>query len=383
PGRPAVRRQATGARGDCLFRVGFEAVNALNVALPLGSSLLSFVFAALVVDQWWQRRHSFQLVWAIGLLWYGIAAGTEFLGSAFGWSQPLYRAWYLFGALFVPPYLGLGTIYLLAKSRFGYFAGVTVISGGGLSLLLRKVYAGSATTALVVFAIALAGGIALLVATAVRRPLAAHIAAAVLVLGSILGAYVVLTAPLAAPGWAVDPHTHVPVGSAFPGYVRVITPPDNIAGALILVFGALYSAYVYMPKKRVMPARLGVLAIVPNFFASLPSAAVALVGGKLNSRVPAAPRESPAGCISLVRTAWETSAPMMFASSHAKRKWKPAYTRASSTWATASRKLVKLRSTSCNPADVTVKVALSPKNDASVAAAALLVPEWADGYSWK
>ena len=262
-------------------------MNALNVALPLGSSLLSFVFAALVVDQWWQRRHSFQLVWAIGLLWYGIAAGTEFLGSAFGWSQPLYRAWYLFGALFVPPYLGLGTIYLLAKTRFGYFAGVTVIIGGGLSLLFSKVYAGSATTAMVVFAIALAGGIAIIVATAVRRPLAAHIAAAVLVLGSILGAYVVLTAPLAAPGWAVDPHTHVPVGSAFPGYVRVITPPDNIAGALILVFGALYSAYVYMPKKRVVPARLGVLAIVPNFFASLPTAAVALVGGKLNSRVPA------------------------------------------------------------------------------------------------
>ena len=57
----------------------------LNVVLPLGSSVLSFLFAALVLDQWWQRRHSFQLVWAIGLLFYGISAGTEFLGSAFGW----------------------------------------------------------------------------------------------------------------------------------------------------------------------------------------------------------------------------------------------------------------------------------------------------------
>src|SRR6058998_2560598 len=250
-------------------------MNLLNVALPLGSSILSFAFAGMVLDQWWQRRHAFQLVWAIGLLWYGISAGTEFWGSAFGWSEPLYRTWYLIGALYVPPYLALGTIYLLSKTRFGYFAGVTVVIGGGLSLLFSKVYAGSATTAMVVFAIALAGGIAIIVATAVRRPLAAHIAAAVLVLGSILGAYVVLTAPLAAPGWAIDPHTHVPVGSAFPGYVRVITPPDNIAGALILVFGALYSAYVYMPKKRVVPAKLGVIAIVPNFLASLPSASAA------------------------------------------------------------------------------------------------------------
>ena len=262
-------------------------MSALNVVLPLGSSLLSFVFAAMVLDQWWQRRHSFQLVWAIGLLWYGISAGTEFIGSAFGWSEPLYRTWYLIGALYVPPYLGLGTIYLLSKTRFGYFAGVTVVIGGALSLLFSKLYAGSAMTAGVVFGLALVGGVAIIVATAIRRPLAAHIAAAVLVVGSLLGAYVVLTATLAAPGWAVDAHTHVPVGSAFPGYVRVITPPDNIAGALVLVFGALYSAYVYMPKKRVLPAKLMALAIVVNFVASIPSGLAALVTGRLNSRVPA------------------------------------------------------------------------------------------------
>ena len=272
-------------------------MSALNVILPLSSSVLGFVFAAMVFDQWWQRRHAFQLVWAVGLLWYAISAGTEFWGSAFGWSESLYRSWYLIGALYVPPYLALGTVYLLAKTRFGYFAGTTVIIGGLLSLLFSKVYAGSTMTAFVVFALAAIGGVAIIVATAIRRPagraqgapqaLAAHIAAAVLLIGSVLGAYVVLTAPLAAPGWAVDPHTHVPVGSAFPGYVRVITPPDNIAGAPILVFGALYSAYVYMPKVRVLPAKLAILAVVINFFASLPGAVSALFAGRLNSRVPA------------------------------------------------------------------------------------------------
>ncbi len=262
-------------------------MSALNVVLPLCSSVLGFAFAAMVMDQWWQRRRAFQLVWAVGLFWYGLSAGTEFWGSAFGWSEPLYRTWYLIGALYVPPYLALGTIYLLAKTRFGYFAGVTVIIGGALSLLFSKVYEGSTTTALVVFALAAIGGIAIVAATAIRRPLAAHIAAAVLVIGSLLGAYVVLTAAVAAPGWALDAHTHVPVGSAFPGYVRVITPPDNIAGALILVFGALYSAYVYMPKKRVLPARLAIIAVAVNFVASLPGAVAALFAGKLNTRVPA------------------------------------------------------------------------------------------------
>ncbi|TMB80196.1 MAG: hypothetical protein E6J46_01730 [Chloroflexi bacterium] len=243
-------------------------MSVLNVVLPLGSSVLSFVFAAMVLDQWWQRRHSFQLVWGIGLLWYGISAGTEFLGGAFGWTEPVYRVWYLIGAFFVAGYLGVGTIYLLSRSRFGYFAGTTVFIGGLLSLLFSHSsrYPGAGTAGTVAFVIALVGAIAIIAATATRRQLAAHIAMGVLVIGSLAATYLVLTAHLPAPGWAVDPNTHVPVGSAFPGYVRVLTGPFNIAGALCLVFGAIYSAYVYMP---------------------LPGAVSALLEGKLNSRVPA------------------------------------------------------------------------------------------------
>jgi len=264
-------------------------MNVLNVVLPLGSSVLSFVFAAMVLDQWWQRRHAFQLVWGIGLLFYGISAGTEFLGSAIGWSEPLYRVWYLIGAFFVAAYLGLGTIYLLSRSRFGYFAGATVFIGGLLSLLFSHStrYPGAATAGTVTFAIATIGAIAIIAATATRRPLAAHIAMGVLVVGSVAVAGMVLTATLTSPGWAVDPSTHVPVGSAFPSYVRVLTGPFNIAGALCLIFGAIYSAYVYMPKKRAVPARLGIVAVVVNFVVSLPRAAEALFAGKLNSRVPA------------------------------------------------------------------------------------------------
>ncbi|MFI5269073.1 MAG: hypothetical protein ACHQ7M_16990, partial [Chloroflexota bacterium] len=158
-------------------------MNTLNVALPLGSSVLSFAFAAMVFDQWWQRRKAFQLVWAIGLLWYGISAGCEFIGGAFGWSQPLYRAWYLIGAFFVAAYLGAGTIYLLSKTRFGYFAGATVLFGGLLSLLFSHanakgsdvpLYPGSATAGTVAFLIAAIGGIAIIAATAVRPRVAAH-----------------------------------------------------------------------------------------------------------------------------------------------------------------------------------------------------------------
>src|SRR5207245_10707687 len=89
--------------------------------LALLSSVVSFVFAAACAAQCSHRHRGFQLVWTIGLLWYGISAATEFLGSAFGWNETLYRTWYLIGAFFVAAYLGAGTIVLLAPTPFGHF----------------------------------------------------------------------------------------------------------------------------------------------------------------------------------------------------------------------------------------------------------------------
>ena len=258
----------------------------MNVVLPLLSSLLSFIFAAMVFDQWRQRRHSFQLVWAIGLLWYGIAAGTEFLGSAFGWSGGLYRTWYLVGAFLVPAYLGAGTLYLLQKTRFGYFVAASVVLGGLFSVLATSKYVGSSTAGYVTLGAAIVAGVAIAATTARRRELQGHVAMAFLVAGTLVVAALVFTARLTG-GAFVDPSTHVPVASAFPGYLRVSSIPFNAGGGLALVFGALYSAYIYMPKKRAVEARLGIVAIVVNFFASLPGAFVSLLRGKLNTRVPA------------------------------------------------------------------------------------------------
>jgi len=110
------------------------------------------------------------------------------------------------------------------------------------------------------------------------------------------------TAALPAPGYALDPRTGIPVGDLFPGYLRLLTPFFNITGAFALVVGALYSAYVFMPKRRVIRYALGgrqgagrlianlllaPVAIVVNFAASLPGATGALFRGRLTSRVPA------------------------------------------------------------------------------------------------
>jgi hypothetical protein len=273
----------------------------MNVLLPLLSCLVSLVFGALVLEQWRQRRRSFQAVWAAGLAWYAVSAGAQFAGAAFGWSPALYRAWYLFGAIFVAAYLGMGTIYLLSRTGFGYFAGVSIALGGLFAYLsqLELIKEGHPTAwsnVTLVIAIATAAGAAVVAATAWRREVAAHVAMAILAAASVVVAALAVTATLAPPGYATDPITHVPVGTAVPGYLRILAGPFNIAGALCLVFGALFSVYVYMPKRRVLRGAVRVpvlgqlhraLAVAVNLVASIPLAARALVSGRLSSRVPA------------------------------------------------------------------------------------------------
>jgi hypothetical protein len=267
-----------------------------NVVLPFLSSLLSFVFAVLVGDQWMRRRQPYQLVWTIGLLFYGISAGTEFLGGAFGWNEPLYRTWYLIGAFYVASWLGMGTVYLLSKSRFGYFVAFTLLVGGLFGLAIRGRYPDSGALGAAVIGFALVAAVVVALVTWRARAWSGHAAMAVLLAGSIGAAIMVLTAQLTPPGYAVDPGTGVPVGSAIPGQVRVLAAPFNIAGALALVAGAIFSAYVFMPKRKVLRGRqlppvvaqvYGLVTVVVNFVASVPRAWSAFREGTLNSRVPA------------------------------------------------------------------------------------------------
>jgi len=272
----------------------------LNVILPFASSGLSFVFAALVFDQWLRRRQPYQLVWSIGLLWYGISAGTEFLGGAFGWNEPLYRTWYLIGAFGVAAYLGLGTVFLLNRTRFGYFVAASFALAALFSFLTARKYANegipaSDVTVLLVVGASLASAVAVALVTRFARPMIGRVTAAILVSASLAVTWATLTSPVAPPGYALDPNG-IPVGSAFPSDLRILTPPFNIVGAFALVFGAVYSAYIFMPKNRVLRVTTDVpivgavgrgIAVVVNFVASIPGAWRAFRAGTLNSRVPA------------------------------------------------------------------------------------------------
>lgn len=272
-----------------------------NVVLPLCSSILSAAFFVFLIDQWRERRRPYQVVWAVGMLWYAISAGTEFLGGAIGWSEPLYRTWYLIGAIWVAGWLGLGTVLLLARTRFGYAFAASLGLAGLFTWLswVKYDYPDSGMAPLVYAGLAAALAVVTVVLTYRRDDRWASIAAGVVVVGSAVAAVMMATAPLAT-GSYVDPATHIPTGQLLPGYLRLLTPFFNVTGAFALTFGALYSAYVYMPKRRliryerdggvartVVGLPIALVAVIVNFLASLPGALVALVRGRLNSRVPA------------------------------------------------------------------------------------------------
>lgn len=187
----------------------FEAI------LPLMSSLISFVFAGFVLKRWGDHHRPHHLLWGIGLLMYAIGGLMEALYGFFGWHPLVFRLWYLFGAVLVAAWLGQGTAYLLVRKRV---AGVRV----------------------------------------------ANMLMAILLLGSLFAAYRVFSAQL-------DPTRMIAgelSGHAIitPG-VRVLTPFFNIYGVLMLVGGAIYSAWIFWRKRIMLNRTIGNIFIATGALA--------------------------------------------------------------------------------------------------------------------
>jgi len=275
----------------------------LTVVLPALTSLLAALFALALVDQWRDRRHAYQAVWGIGMAFFAIAAGAEALAALNGWAEPIYKAWYLTGAVCTAGWLGLGTAFLLGRTRFGFGFALCLFLAGLFTFLTSKrpEYAGAGLVPMLYFIAA--GVLALAVAseTYFQNARWPWIAAIGVVGATLIGLVALPLISLPAPGYSVS-DTGAPTAAIIPPALRLLTPFMNITGAFSLILGALFSAYVFMPKKRVLDYSLdpnqsgesflfqlilSPFAISVNFFASLPGAIAALFRGELNSRVPA------------------------------------------------------------------------------------------------
>ena len=92
-----------------------------RVPAPAPTAILALVvFLPFPLDQCIERRRSYQLVWAFPMLSPGCRRLRGAGAATGGWSEPLYRTWYLTGAVWTAGWLGLGTAFLLGRTRFGY-----------------------------------------------------------------------------------------------------------------------------------------------------------------------------------------------------------------------------------------------------------------------
>jgi hypothetical protein len=271
--------------------------------LPALTSILALLMAIALLDQWRERRQPFQLVWAIGMAFYGLAAGCEAIAAAGGWNELLYRTWYLAGAVLTAGWLGLGTALLLSRTRFGYAVAISIFLAGLFTLLtfVRYRYEGAGSTPILYFIGAGLLALAIGVETYFQNERWPLFMAIGVIGASLLALVLTVISPLAQP-YQLDPVTGQPIADLFPGSLRLLTPFLNITGGFALAFGALFSAYMFMPKRRVLPYSLdpnqpgdhflfnlliSPVALTVNFFASLPGAIRDLLRGRLHSRVPA------------------------------------------------------------------------------------------------
>jgi len=276
----------------------------LQVAIPAVTSLLALAFAILLLGQWRERRRAYQLIWTMGMAFFGIASGCEALAAAGGWNETIYRTWYLVGAVWTAGWLGLGTAFLLGRTRFGYTFAVCLFLAGLFTLLTqsRYDYPGTGNAHILYFLAAIVLALAIGVETYFANERWPVLAAVAVVGGTVLSLGLMLTTTLPPPGYALDPTTGAPTATLFPGSLRLLTPFLNITGALALLLGAVFSTYVFMPKRRVLdysldPAQPGdqflfnllisPVAIIVNFAASIPLAIRAFATGRINSRAPA------------------------------------------------------------------------------------------------
>jgi hypothetical protein len=167
------------------------------IVFPAFSALVSTACAILIGRDARRRPSPDKLAWIVAFALFSVAAGAEVVGSVAGWTPLLVRVYYVAGAMLVVGFLGLGQLYLL-------FAGRLARIGPGVALFM------------VVVAVAL-----------------------------------ISDAPIASDRLATDGWHALERGPA----LIAVTVALNVGGTVIVVGGALYSAWQFW-RRRIFRHRM-------------------------------------------------------------------------------------------------------------------------------
>lgn len=99
----------------------------IRAVYALCTTILSFVYAFYVGQQFSERRRIHQAVWTVGFIIFGLAAFCEFYSEIAAWNPLMYRLYYVSSASLVAV-LGAGTVYLMYRKQLGHvFLAYTIL----------------------------------------------------------------------------------------------------------------------------------------------------------------------------------------------------------------------------------------------------------------
>ena len=110
--------------------------------IPIATTILALAFSWTLFRRWRERGGYHLLWWGVGTLTYAIGTATESLVTLTGWSEPLFRTWYITGALLGGAPLAQGTVYLLLQRRTAHALTailVTAIGTASLCVLMSPI----------------------------------------------------------------------------------------------------------------------------------------------------------------------------------------------------------------------------------------------------
>ncbi|MDQ1420486.1 MAG: hypothetical protein QOJ52_2448, partial [Acidimicrobiaceae bacterium] len=154
----------------------------LETSVAVAAAVVGVAFGLSTLERWLRARRPHELAWSAALAMFAVAASALAYGAQAGWSGPVFRVFYLFGAIADVPVLALGTVYLLGGRRAGnitaigvalvcaFAAGVVVMAPFRAPLPVNELVQGSKVfdpLPRVLAAVASAGGAATILAGAV------------------------------------------------------------------------------------------------------------------------------------------------------------------------------------------------------------------------
>ncbi len=103
--------------------------------IPIATTILALTFSTLLFRRFRERGGLHLLWWGIGTLTYAMGTVAESLVTLTGWSEALFRTWYITGALLGGAPLAQGTVYLLLPKRTAHALAAILVTTVGVASL--------------------------------------------------------------------------------------------------------------------------------------------------------------------------------------------------------------------------------------------------------